>query len=148
MVLEFFDFQQGIRDNLVGDRMMAMLSGFFGLLAAVLVVVGLYGVLSYFITQRRNEIGIRIALGAHRWQVIALIMRDTATMLLVGVVFGTLLALVAGRSASAMLFGLKAYDPITLGFAVALLALIAALASWLPARSAANLDPVAALRSE
>jgi ABC-type antimicrobial peptide transport system permease subunit len=148
MVLEFFDFQQGIRDNLVGDRMMAMLSGFFGLLAAVLVVVGLYGVLSYFITQRRNEIGIRITLGAHRWQVIALIMRDTATMLLVGVVFGTLLALVAGRSASAMLFGLKAYDPITLGFAVALLALIAALASWLPARSAANLDPVAALRSE
>jgi ABC-type antimicrobial peptide transport system permease subunit len=148
MVLEFFDFQQGIRDNLVGDRMMAMLSGFFGLLAAVLVVVGLYGVLSYFIMQRRNEIGIRIALGAHRWQVIALIMRDTATMLLVGVVFGTLLALVAGRSASAMLFGLKAYDPITLGFAVALLALIAALASWLPARSAANLDPVAALRSE
>jgi putative ABC transport system permease protein len=148
MVPEFFDFQQGIRDNLVGDRMMAMLSGFFGLLAAVLVVVGLYGVLSYFITQRRNEIGIRIALGAHRWQVIALIMCDTATMLLVGVVFGTLLALVAGRSASAMLFGLKAYDPITLGFAVALLALIAALASWLPARSAANLDPVAALRSE
>jgi ABC-type antimicrobial peptide transport system permease subunit len=128
--------------------MMAMLSGFFGFLAAVLVVVGLYGVLSYFITQRRNEIGIRIALGAHRWQVIALVMRDTAVMLLVGVVFGTILALLAGRSASAMLFGLRAYDPATLGFAVGLLAVIAALASWLPARNAANLDPVAALRSE
>jgi predicted permease len=148
MVMQFFDFQQGIRDNLVGDRMMAMLSGFFGLLAALLVVVGLYGVLSYFISQRRNEIGIRIALGAKRWQVIALVMRDTAAMLLLGVIFGTALALLAGRSASAMLFGLKAYDPVTLGFTVVLLAVIAALASWLPARNAANLDPVAALRSE
>ncbi len=108
MILQFFDFQQGIRDNLVGDRMMAMLSGFFGVLAALLVVVGLYGVLSYFITQRRNEIGIRIALGAHRWQVIALVMRDTAAMLLLGVVFGTVLALLAGRAASTMLFGLEA----------------------------------------
>jgi predicted permease len=148
MVLEFFDFQQGIRDNLVGDRMMAMLSGFFGLLAAVLVVVGLYGVLSYFITQRRNEIGIRIALGARHWQVIGLVMRDTAAMLLLGVTFGTGLALIAGRSTSAMLFGLKAYDPVTLAFAITLLAVFAALASWLPARNAANLDPVAALRSE
>jgi predicted permease len=148
MNLEFFDFQQGIRDNLVGDRMMAMLSGFFGLLAAVLVVVGLYGVLSYFITQRRNEIGIRIALGAHRWQVITMILRDTAVMLLAGVIFGTALALLAGRSASSMLFGLKAYDPVILGFAIALLTVIAGLASWLPARNAANLDPVAALRSE
>lgn len=148
MNLEFHGFQQGIRDNLVADRMMAMLSGFFGLLAAVLVVVGLYGVLSYFITQRRNEIGIRIALGARRWQVIGLVMRDTAAMLLLDVAFGTGLALIAGRSASAMLFGLKAYDPVTLAFAVTLLAVIAALASWLPARNAANLDPVAALRSE
>jgi predicted permease len=148
MVMQFVDFQQNIQDSLVGDRMMAMLAGFFGLLAAILVVVGLYGVLSYFIAQRRNEIGIRIALGAHRWQVIALVMRDTALMLLAGTVVGLPLTLLAGRSASAMLFGLKAYDPLTLGFAVALLAVIAALASWLPARNAANLDPVAALRSE
>jgi ABC-type antimicrobial peptide transport system permease subunit len=80
MTVQFFDFQQGIRDNLVGERMMAMLSGFFGILAAVLVVVGLYGVLSYFITQRRNEIGIRIALGAKRGQVIALVLRSTVSM--------------------------------------------------------------------
>ncbi len=148
MILQFSNFQQNIQDTLVGDRMMAMLSGFFGLLAAILVVVGLYGVLAYLIAQRRNEIGIRIALGAHRWQVIALVMRDTALMLLAGTVVGLPLTLLAGHSASAMLFGLKAYDPITLGFAVALLAVIAALASWLPARSAANLDPVAALRME
>jgi len=148
MILQFFNFQEGIRDTLVGDRMMAMLSGFFGLLAAILVVVGLYGVLSYLIAQRRNEIGIRIALGAHRWQVIRLVMRDTALMLLAGTVVGLPLTLLAGKSASAMLFGLKAYDPVTLIFAVALLAAIAVLASWVPARNAANLDPVVALRSE
>jgi predicted permease len=148
MILQFLNFQQNIQDNLVGDRMMAMLSGFFGLLAALLVAVGLYGVLAYLIAQRRNEIGIRIALGAHRWQVIGLVMRDTSLMLLAGMIVGLPLTLLAGRSASAMLFGLKAYDPLTLGFAVALLAAIAALASWLPARNAASLDPVAALRSE
>ena len=135
-------------DGLVQERLMAMLSGFFGLLAAILVVVGLYGVLAYLIAQRRNEIGIRIALGAHRWQVITLVMRDTALMLLAGAAIGLPLTLFAGRAASSMLFGLRAYDPATLGFAVALLAVIAVLASWLPARSAANLDPVAALRAE
>ena len=148
MLLQFFDFQQGIRDNLVGDRMMATLSGFFGLLAAVLVVVGLYGVLSYFITQRRNEIGIRIALGAHRWQVIFLVMRDTAAMLLAGVFFGTILALLAGRTANSTLFGLQAYDLATLAFAIILLAAIAVLASWLPALRASRLDPVTALRCD
>jgi ABC-type antimicrobial peptide transport system permease subunit len=128
--------------------MMAALSGFFGLLATVLVMVGLYGVLSYFITLRRNEIGIRIALGAHRWQVIAMVMRDVAVMLLIGVIIGTALALVSGRGASTMLFGLKPYDPVTLTFAIVLLAIIAVVASWLPARRAANLDPVTALRCE
>ena len=148
MTLQFFDFQQEIRDHLVGDRLMAMLSGFFGLLAALLVVVGLYGVLSYFITLRRNEIGIRIALGAKRRQVIALVMRDTAAMLLTGVVLGTALALLAGQAATAMLFGLKPYDLATLAFAIVLLAVIGILASLLPAVEASNLDPVAALRAE
>jgi predicted permease len=148
MTLQFFDFQQGIRDHLVGDRMMAMLSGFFGLLAALLVVVGLYGVLSYFITRRRNEIGIRIALGAKRGQVIVLVMQDTAAMLLTGIVIGTALALLAGQAATAMLFGLKPYDLATLAFAIGLLALIGILASLLPALEASNLDPVAALRAE
>jgi putative ABC transport system permease protein len=148
MILQFHDFQQGIRDNLVGDRMMAMLSGFFGLLAALLVVIGLYGVLSYFVTQRKNEIGIRIALGAHRWQVIGLVMRDTAAMLLLGVIVGSVLALLAGRAANTMLFGLKAYDLATMIFAILLLAVIAVLASWLPALKASRLDPVDALRCE
>jgi predicted permease len=148
MTLQFSDFQQEIRDHLIGERMMAMLSGFFGLLATLLVVVGLYGVLSYFITQRRNEIGIRIALGAKRGQVIALVMRDTAAMLLTGIVLGTVLALLAGQAATAMLFGLKPYDLASLAFAILLLAVIGVLASLLPALEASNLDPVAALRAE
>ena len=148
MKMQFFNFQQGVLDNLVGDRMMAMLSGFFGVLAAILVVVGLYGVLSFFVAQRRNEIGIRIALGARRWQVIRIVMRDTALMLIAGVFFGTILALLAGRTASSMLFGLKAYDIATIASAFVLLAVSAAFASWVPAIRASRLDPVAALRSE
>ncbi|HEX4322758.1 MAG TPA: ABC transporter permease [Acidobacteriaceae bacterium] len=146
--LNFADFEQGIRDNLVGDRMMAMLAGFFGILAALLVVVGLYGVLSYFLAQRRNEIGIRIALGARRGQVIGLVLRDTAGMLAAGLGLGILLTLGVGRAASAMLFGLKAWDPATMSLAVLLLAAVSFVASWIPARKAANLDPVAALRTE
>jgi ABC-type antimicrobial peptide transport system permease subunit len=128
--------------------MMAMLSGFFGLLAALLAVVGLYGVLSFFITRRQNEIGIRIALGARRGTVIGIILRDAAGMLLAGELLGTLLALLAGRAASSLLFGLKAYDAATLVFTVFLLAAISALASWIPALKAAKMDPVAALRAE
>ena len=149
MILQFFDFQQGIRDNLVGDRMMAMLSGFFGVLKpALLVVVGLYGVLSFFISQRRNEIGIRIALGAGRRQVTQIVMRDTAVMLLAGVLAGTVLALLAGRTAGSMLYGLKAYDLTTMAGAFILLTVISFMATWLPARKASRLDPVSALRRQ
>ena len=148
VIVQVFNFETEIHDGLLRERLMAILSGFFGALAALLVMVGLYGVISYFVMLRRSEIGIRIALGAHRWQVIGLVMRDAAWMLLVGVVLGASLSLVAGRSAGSMLFGLKPYDPVTLLFAIGLLAAIAAIASWLPARRAAKLDPVAALRCE
>jgi predicted permease len=148
MVMQFFDFQQGILDNLVRDRMMAMLSGFFGLLAAVLVVVGLYGVLSFFVAQRRNEIGVRIALGARRLQVVGLILRDTVGMLVAGAILGIGLALLAGRGASALLFGLKPWDVASLTFAFVLLSAVALIASWIPALRASRLDPVAALRAE
>ncbi len=148
IIVHTFDFETQIHDGLLRERLMAILSGFFGALAALLVMVGLYGVISYFVTLRRNEIGIRVALGATRWQVIALVMRDAGWMLAAGAAIGTTLSLIAGRSASSMLFGLKPYDPATLLFAVGVLAAIAALASWIPARRAAKLDPMAALRCE
>jgi ABC-type antimicrobial peptide transport system permease subunit len=147
-VMQFYDFEQGIRDNLVGDRMMAMLSGFFGVLAALLVVVGLYGVLSYFLAQRRNEIGIRIALGASRGRVIGDLLRDAAIMLLLGLVAGTVLAMLAGREASSMLFGLRPWDPMTLAASALLLGIVTLFTSLIPAVKAAHVSPINSLRSE
>ena len=99
------DFQSRIRDGLVAERLMAMLSGFFGLLAALLAMVGLYGVVSYMVAHRRNEIGIRMALGAQRRQVIAMVMREAVRLLIIGISVGTVLSLVAGREAGSLLFG-------------------------------------------
>jgi putative ABC transport system permease protein len=148
VVAEFGDFQKGIHDRLLQERLMAMLSGFFGALAAILAMVGLYGVISYMVARHRNEIGIRLALGAGRGQVIGMVMREAARLLAIGIALGMALSLAAGRSAGSLLFGLKPYDPLTLAGAAALLALIAAAASLLPARRAARLDPMAALRDE
>jgi predicted permease len=148
VIMEFGDFQKQIRDGLLQERLMAMLSGFFGVLAAVLAMVGLYGVISYIVARRRNEIGIRLALGAERGQVVGMVMREAGKLLAVGVVVGTALSLIAGRSAGSLLFGLKPYDAFTLLAAAGLLALIAALASFVPALRAAKLDPMAALRWE
>ena len=142
------EFQRLIRDRMAGERLLATLSGLFGLLAAVLATVGLYGVVSYIVARRRNEIGIRVALGARRSQILGMVMRDAATMLVVGVGIGTVLALLAGRSAGSMLFGLKPYDPLTLLAAAGLLALITVGASLVPARRATRLDPMVALRQE
>jgi predicted permease len=148
VIVELSDFQRDIRDELMPERLMAMLSGFFGLLAAVLAMVGLYGVISFLVARRRNEIGIRLALGAERGQVVAMVMREAGRLLLIGVLIGAALSLVAGRGAGSLLFGLKPYDPLTLITAALLLALIAAAASFLPARRASKLDPMVALRDE
>ena len=148
VVTEFRDFQKGIRDGLMAECMMAALSGFFGMLAALLAMVGLYGVVSYMVARRRNEIGIRLALGAARGQVIAMVMREAVRLLATGIVIGTVGSLLAGRSAGSLLFGLKPYDPATILVAGALLAAVAAAASFVPARRAARLNPMAALRDE
>jgi predicted permease len=144
----FTDFQQQIRDGLIAERLMAMLSGFFGLLAVLLTTVGLYGVISYVVAQRRNEIGLRMALGADPRQVVVMVMREAARLLAVGILAGTALSLVAGRSAASLLFELKPYDLPTLLASIALLTGIAALASFLPARRAAKFDPMVGLRYE
>ncbi len=146
-----FDFeglQDQIRQSLLAERLLATLSGFFGALAVVLAMIGLYGVMSYTVAERTSEIGIRMALGARRGDVTAMILRKAATLLAAGLAVGVGLSLAAGSAASALLFGLKPRDPMTLAIAVAVLAAVAVGASYLPARRAAAVDPVASLRDE
>ena len=135
IIVECRSFESRIQDGLVRERIMAMLSGFFGVLAVVLATVGLYGVISYIVTRRRNEIGIRIAIGAGRGQVVEMVMREALLLLASGVAIGIVLALAAGRGAGSLLFDLKPYDPLTLGTSVVLLVLIGALAAFLPSYS-------------
>jgi len=148
VVLNFRVFETTIRESLLRERLMATLSGFFGFLAALLATIGLYGVISYMVVRRRNEIGVRMALGASRRDVLALILREAGTLLGIGLVLGTGLALLAGSAARALLFGLTPSDPVTMGIAVVSLAGIAAAASFLPAHRAATLDPMQALRED
>ena len=145
----FFNFfKTQVRDGLVRERLMATLSGYFGVLAALLAAIGLYGVISYMVVRRTNEIGIRMALGADQRDVIKMILREGGMLLGVGVVAGSVLALAAAATARSMLFGLRPHDPVTLGMAIALLAAVALAASYIPARRAARLDPMTALRDE
>jgi predicted permease len=135
-----------IQDTLVRERLLAALSGGFGALAAILTLVGLYGLVAYTVARRTNEIGIRMALGAHASDIARLIVRETGVLLSIGIVAGVVLALAGGRAAASLLFGVRPDDPLTLFGAVAGLALIALGASYFPARRATKIEPVAALR--
>jgi putative ABC transport system permease protein len=146
--LSFFGFHTMIEERLLGERLMAKLSGFFGALAVVLAVIGLYGVISYMVARRRNEIGIRMSLGADRRSIIRLVLRECVLLLSIGLACGVALALVASRAASSLLFGLKPHDPATLAMATLILAAIALAASYVPASRASKVDPVVALRNE
>jgi ABC-type antimicrobial peptide transport system permease subunit len=148
LVLTFQVLKTTIREGLTRERMMATLSGFFGVLAAVLAMMGLYGVVSYMVIRRRTELGIRMALGATRSEILGLIMREAATLLLIGLITGTVLAILLGTTARSLLFNLSPTDPLTLAAAAGGLALTATLASLIPARRAANADPMRALREE
>jgi predicted permease len=144
----FTGLQDQIGQSLLAERLLATLSGFFGALAVVLAMIGLYGVMSYTVAERTSEIGIRMALGARRADVTAMILRKAATLLVVGLALGAGLSLAAASAASALLFGLKPRDPVTLAIAAAVLAAVALGASYLPARRAAALDPIASLKDE
>ncbi len=146
--IQFQTFPSQVRDSLLRERLMAMLSGFFGLLAATLATIGLYGVISYMVAQRRKEIGIRIALGADRRSVLAMILGEAGRLVAIGLVIGLVLAVAAARAASSMLYGLQPHDPVTIALAVILLAAVALPASLLPASRAARMEPTAALREE
>jgi putative ABC transport system permease protein len=148
MILTFSVFKTQIREGLLREQLMAMLSGFFGALAAILAMVGLYGVISYMVVQRRNEIGVRMALGASRRDILTMILREAAILLGIGLAVGTVLALVAGTAAASLLYGLKPRDPFTLTAAILGMTVVAFLASLVPARRAASVHPMVALRDE
>ncbi len=114
---------------------MATLSGLFGFLAVLLATIGLYGVIAYMVTRRRNEIGIRMALGADGRSVVAMIMREAAILLAIGLAAGLILASAAATAARALLFGLRPRDPVTFIMATAILAVVALTASYLPSTS-------------
>ncbi|MGO9335948.1 MAG: ADOP family duplicated permease [Terracidiphilus sp.] len=135
-------------DSYAQQRLFARLAMFFGLLAALLVGIGLYGTLSYRVSRRSTEIGVRMALGAQRRQVLAMVFRETFMIAAVGIAAGIPLALVAGHFMSSMLFGLQPYDPFAGVAALAGVAAISVLSGYLPAHRAASIDPMRALRTE
>ena len=148
ITIDFRSLNEEIKNGLLKERLLAMLSGFFGLLAAVLATVGLYGVMAYMVARRTNEIGIRMALGAAPSQMLAMVLSEAGRLLCIGVVAGIILALAVGRWAASLLFALKPYDPAIMGMACLGLAIVAVLASTVPARRAAKLQPMVALREE
>jgi len=145
---EFHVFQTDIENGLNRERLMAVLSGFFGALAALLAMIGLYGVISYIVATRKNEIGIRMALGASPGSVVLMIVRQTLALLGVGVGAGLVLAIAAAKGANSLLYGLEANDPLTLFSAAGFLAAVALVASYIPAYRASRADPMNALRYE
>jgi ABC-type antimicrobial peptide transport system permease subunit len=135
-----------VRDSLVTERLMASLSGFFGILAMLIATVGLYGVMSYMVSRRNVEIGIRMALGADPRVVVRMVLAESGVLLASGVVIGSVLAAASSRWASSLLFGLEPWDPTSFAIAGGALGLVSLVAAWIPARRASRVAPTAALR--
>jgi ABC-type antimicrobial peptide transport system permease subunit len=134
--------------SLTRERLLSILASFFGALALLLACIGLYGVMAFAVVRRTREIGIRLAIGASKWSVTRLILRDTMLVVLIGAVLGAIGATLAGRFIRAMLFEVAPGDPPAIAGAIALLLIVGAGAAYLPARRATRVDPVLALRYE
>ncbi len=134
--------------SITNQRLVAQLSAFFGLLAVFLSCIGIYGVMSYVVNRRTNEIGIRMALGARRSNMLWMVLREILILVSIGVVIGVPVTLAGDRLVSKMLFGLRPSDPVTLVSATVILLIVAAIAGYLPARRASLMDPMVALRYE
>jgi ABC-type antimicrobial peptide transport system permease subunit len=137
-----------VNESLAQERFVAQLSGFFSLFALLLACIGLYGVMSYTVTRRTGEIGIRMALGAQSGDVMRMVLRETMALVVTGFAIGLATALATTKFIESLLFGLTAADPPTIALATILLLAVAALAGWLPARRAARVDPLVALRHD
>lgn len=144
--LEFRNFDTQVKESLVQPRMVALLSTIFGSLALLLAMVGLYGATAYSVVRRRGEIGIRMALGAQRQSVVLLMLRDVAMIGAAGMAAGLGVSMAASRLVKSLLYGIRPNDPVELAGAAVLLAAAIALAAYIPARRAARLDPMSALR--
>jgi putative ABC transport system permease protein len=140
--------QEVIANSVQRRRFSMLLLTIFAAVAMLLAAIGLYGVMSYAVAQRTKEIGIRMALGARRPDVLALVVRQGMTLVLMGIAAGTLLSLGMTRLISGMLFGITATDPLTFAGVAVLLGTVAFFANYLPARRAASVDPMVALRYE
>ncbi len=147
-IMDLRSFDAQVSGNFVEDRSVATLTTLFGLLALVLASVGLYGVMSYFVARRSSEIGIRMALGARRLTVMALVMRGALWQIAIGLGLGIPAALLAGHFMASQLYGVGSYDPWALAGATLVLACCAAAAGLIPAQRAASADPMKALRIE
>jgi len=137
-----------IRESLRREQLMAALSGCFGALAALLATIGLYGVLAYTVARRRREIGIRVALGATRRDIVTMVVREAGILVVVGVGLGAVLAVAASHAAQTLLFGVSPGDPASLLMAGGCFGLVSAIAAALPALGASRLQPTIAIREE
>jgi ABC-type antimicrobial peptide transport system permease subunit len=144
--LAFQPLSTQVNDSLAQDRVIAMLSGFFGGLGLLLAAVGLYGVTAYAVARRRTEIGIRMALGAAPASVVRLVLSRVSLLIGVGILVGAGISLWASQFVAALLYGLEPRDPATLVGAVVTLAAVGAVAGWLPAWRASRIDPAEVLR--
>ena len=140
--------EQQVEMSLVRERMLALLATFFAALALVLACIGLYGVMTYRVARRTREIGIRIAIGARRQNVVWMMVRETLLLVTVGAALGTLASLAANRYIAGQLFGVTPRDPAAIAVALSVLGIVSMVAGYLPARQASRIDPVTALRAE
>ncbi len=147
-VRDFHSLDYQVSGNFNQERLISRLTSLFGLLALVLASVGLYGITAYSVARRTSEIGLRMALGANRRDVVAMVMRGASWQVGLGLAIGIPAALLGGHLMATQLYGVKTYDPLTLLGAVAVLAAFAAVAGFIPARRAATIEPMDALRTE